>query len=49
MADQDFDVVVVGSGFGGSTAALRLPVRLPGPGPHAPPNTQPAQEEAHER
>ena len=24
MADRDFDVVVVGSGFGGSTAALRL-------------------------
>ena len=24
MADEDFDVVVVGSGFGGSTAALRL-------------------------
>src|SRR6266513_1911900 len=24
MADPDFDVVVVGSGFGGSTAALRL-------------------------
>src|SRR5260370_14110479 len=24
MADRDFEVVVVGSGFGGSTAALRL-------------------------
>src|SRR6266481_5518436 len=24
MADRDFDIVVVGSGFGGSTAALRL-------------------------
>ncbi|MSW16200.1 MAG: FAD-dependent oxidoreductase, partial [Actinobacteria bacterium] len=24
MADRDFDVVVIGSGFGGSVAALRL-------------------------
>ena len=24
MADEDYDVIVVGSGFGGSTAALRL-------------------------